>query len=86
MTVEGSVLLKRNQTETGESDKLKEKRHYAYLLEAGFKELFVEANYEQIREMLLILETIKAQSEKVSIMKLKELEKKEQLALESSYK
>jgi hypothetical protein len=56
------------------------------LLEAGFKELFVEANYEQIREMLLILETIKAQSEKVSIMKLKELEKKDQLALEASYK
>mgnify|MGYP006928528320 FL=1 len=56
------------------------------MLEAGFKELFVEANYEQIREMLLILETIKAQSEKVSIMKLKELEKKDQLALEASYK
>lgn len=56
------------------------------MLEAGFKELFVEANYEQIREMLLILETIKAQSEKVSIMKLKELEKKDQLALEISYK
>jgi len=31
----------------------------------------VEANYEQIKEMLLIVETIKTQSEKVSIMKLK---------------
>lgn len=77
LTIDGNVLLKKNHEENIVAGEGKEgKRQYAYFLSSEFKELSVEANYEQIKEMLLIVQTIKTQSEKVTIMKLKEFDKK----------
>lgn len=50
LTIDGKVLLKQNHDENIIINEEKhENRQYAYFLSSDFKELSIEANYEQIK-------------------------------------